>query len=603
MTTPSVVGRTFPYQDSSLSIEQRAEDLLSRLSLEDKAGLMFHTMTSYGDISQPEPAFGLPSLTEMVAGARMNHFNVIGSPAGAREMAAWHNRAQELAAGVGWGIPLTISTDPRHGFTDNPGAAMLAGPFSQWPETLGLAAIGDADLVRRFADIARREYIAVGIRVALHPQVDLATEPRWARIGGTFGEDADLTSRMGVAYIVGFQGEHLGSESVATMVKHFPGGGPQKDGEDPHFEYGKDQVYPGDNLEYHLRPFIAAIDAGASQMMPYYGRPVGTRYPEVGFGFNKGVLTDLLRDRLGFTGIVCTDWGLLTDSDIMGQPMPARAWGVEHLSREERVVLALDAGVDQFGGEMCPEVLVSVVKAGKVSEGRLDVSVRRLLREKFTLGLFDHRQVDPDRAASVVGNAEFRQAALAAQQAAVTILTNTAAPSSHDEPAGDDAGVGRLPLRQGVKVYCEGIGADAVERYARVVPTPDEADVAIVRIKAPYESRPGTFESFFHAGSLEFPAEQLDHLRALCEAVPTIVDVYLDRPAILGPIPEIAAAVTATFGTSDAALADVLFGAAHPHGHLPFDLPRSMAAVRASREDVPFDTLDPVFHFGHGLTY
>ena len=179
--------------------------------------------------------------------------------------------------------------------------------------------------MRRYADIARQEYLAAGIRVALHPQIDLATEPRWARIGMTFGEDADLTSTLVTAYIRGFQGERLGSSSVATMTKHFPGGGPQKDGEDPHFAYGREQVYPGGRIDYHLQPFRAAIAAGTSQMMPYYGMPVGTDWEEVGFAFNHDVITDLLRGELGFDGIVCTDWGLVADSVILGQPMPARA--------------------------------------------------------------------------------------------------------------------------------------------------------------------------------------------------------------------------------------------------------------------------------------
>ena len=148
--------------------------------------------------------------------------------------------------------------------------------FSQWPEPIGLAATGDAALVQQFGDIARQEYLAVGIRVALHPMADLATEPRWARINGTFGEDAELASRMVSAYIRGFQGEKLGPHSVACMTKHFPGGGPQKDGEDPHFSYGKDQVYPGNNFDYHLIPFEAAFQAGTAQIMPYYGMPVGT---------------------------------------------------------------------------------------------------------------------------------------------------------------------------------------------------------------------------------------------------------------------------------------------------------------------------------------
>jgi beta-glucosidase len=591
VTTSDATSSQFPYQDPSLPVEQRVEDLLSRLSVEDKAGLMFHTMTGYGDITQAEPMFGLPSLRSMVTGRRMNHFNVVGSPGSAREMAAWHNTAQDLAADTGWGVPLTISSDPRHGFTDNPGAAMLAGTFSQWPETLGLAAIGDADLVQAFGDIARQEYIAVGIRVALHPQIDLATEPRWSRISGTFGEDADLTGRLGAAYIRGFQGVRLGADSVATMTKHFPGGGPQKDGEDPHFAYGKDQVYPGDNFDYHLRPFLPAIEAGTSQMMPYYGRPLGTEYEEVGFGFNSGVLTGLLREKLGFTGIICTDWGLLTDATILGQDMPARAWGLEHLTREERVVRAIDAGVDQFGGELCTEVLLTVIQDGRVSEARLDESVRRLLREKFVLGLFDDRHVDVERAGVVVGSADFQAAGLDAQRAAVTLLANAA------------DGAARLPLRHGIRVYCEGIDPAAVEPYATPVAEPADAEVAIVRVKAPFEPRGEGFEAFFHAGSLEFPAEQLDHLRELCATVPTVIDVYLDRPAVLAPLVEFAGALTATYGSSDAALAAVLFGASEPRGKLPFDIPSSMAAVVASRSDVPFDTSEPTFRFGHGLSY
>ena len=214
----------------------------------------------------------------------------------------------------------------------------LAGSFSQWPEPIGLAAIGDVELVASFADIARHEYTAVGLRVALHPQVDLATEPRWARQVASFGEDADLSGRLASAYIRGFQRDELGPESVATMTKHFPGGGPQKDGEDPHFAYGREQVYPGGMFDLHLKPFEAALAAGTSQIMPYYGMPVGTQYEEVGFGFNRSVITGLLRERYGFDGIVCTDWGLITDHEIAGAPFPARAWGAEHLSLRERMI-------------------------------------------------------------------------------------------------------------------------------------------------------------------------------------------------------------------------------------------------------------------------
>lgn len=579
----------FPYQDASLDIDQRVEDLLGRMELADKAGMLFHTMAGFGDVEERNPLFPIPSVGSMIRKRRMNHFNLLGSAPDGREFASWHNALQRLAQETPLGIPITLSTDPRHSFSDNPLTSLLAGPFSQWPEPLGFAALASPELLERFADIARQEYLAVGLRVALHPQIDLATEPRWSRINGTFGEDADLTSRLVVGYIRGFQGGELGPESVATMVKHFPGGGPQLDGEDPHFHWGKEQVYPGDAREYHLRPFIAAIEAGATQMMPYYGMPVGTDWEEVGFGFNKGVLTDLLRVRLGFEGIVCTDWGLLTDADAMGTSMPARAWGVEHLTRPERMRKAIDAGVDQFGGELCTEELIGLVQRGEVAEGRLDESVRRLLREKFRLGLFENPFVDEEQAIAVVGRDDFVAAGLDAQSDSLTLLTNAD---------------GMLPLRRGITAYVEGVAPEVLDGYATVVATPEEADVAILRVKAPYNAPDrGGFSTMFHSGSLEFPAEEHARLTAISEAVPTVIDIYLDRPAVLGGLEESARAVLADYGASDKAVLRVLFGERGPQGSLPFDLPRSDAAVIASRTDVAFDTENPTFRFGHGLQY
>jgi beta-glucosidase len=579
----------FPYQDASLTTSQRVEDLLSRMELADKAGMLFHTMVTLGDPTEGNATFGMPSAASMVRKRRMNHFNMLGATPGGREFAQWHNAMQRIALESPLGIPITFSTDPRHAFSDNPLASMMAGAFSQWPETLGFAALGSPERLERFAEVARQEYLAVGLRVALHPQIDLATEPRWARINGTFGEDADLTSRLVVGYIRGFHGGgELGTESVATMVKHFPGGGPQKDGDDPHFAWGREQVYPGDQREYHLKPFIAAIEAGATQMMPYYGMPVGTDWEEVGFGFNKSVLTDLLRDRLGFEGIVCTDWGLLTDAAALGSDFPARAWGVEDLTRPERMLKALDAGVDQFGGELCTDVLLGLVDEGRVSEDRLDTSVRRLLHEKFALGLFDDPFVDEERAEAVVGRADFVAEGLEAQSDSLTLLTNV-----------DSV----LPLQRGIRIYAEGVDAAKLAEYATVVETPEEADAAILRIKAPFESNGDGFAAFFHSGSLEFPAEEHARLTAIAAAVPTVIDIYLDRPAVLGGLEDSARAILADYGASDDAVLPVLFGDRGPQGSLPFDLPRSDAAVVASRSDVAYDTENPTFRFGHGLRY
>ncbi len=571
----------FPYQDSTLGLEQRVEDLLSRMELEDKVGLMYHPIATVGGLDEVSPFSRAGTVLDII-GRRINHMNILMAPT-ARKIAEWYNAIQTEARKHPLGVPVTVSSDPRHSFNNNPATSFLAGPFSEWPETLGFGAIGSEELVQRWADIIRQEYLATGIRVALHPQIDLATEPRWARQMATFGEDAELVSRLGVAYVRGLQGDQVGPTSVSAMAKHFPGGGPQKDGEDPHFAYGREQVYPGDNLDYHLKPFKAVLAAGVAQIMPYYGMPVGTELEEVGFGFNKQVITGMLREQLGFDGIVCTDWGILS----------VTVWGVEDLSYEDRLLKSLGAGVDQFGGESSPDVLAGLVRAGKVTEDRIDSSARRLLREKFRLGLFDNPFVDADRADELVGGSIARAEGVAAQAAAHTVLKN-----AEDGPA-------RLPLSTGIKVYVENFKPDSLTGRATIVDSPADADVAILRLEAPWEQRgePGSFESYFHAGSLAFPSEEIERIRAIAATVPTVVDVYLDRPAILTELAEFIPSLLVNFGASDEAVLQVLFGEAAPKGRLPFDIPSSMEAVVANRPDVPFDTKEPVFRFGYGLTY
>ncbi|KAI5858242.1 glycoside hydrolase family 3 protein [Durotheca rogersii] len=583
------------YRDASLSIDERVEDLIKRMTLEEKAGQMFHTqllMGPNGTLDQgAEDPIRRNSTDFMIGEQFMTHFNLASSIDDARETAEFYNRVQRRALNTRLGIPVTLSSDPRHGFTENVGTGFQAARFSQWPETLGLAALRNPELVRRFARIAREEYLAVGLRVALHPQVDLATEPRWARIAGTFGEDVGLTTELLTAYIQGFQGDAIGPRSIGTVTKHFPGGGPMENGEDSHFPYGKNQTYPGDNFDHHLIPFKAAIAAGTRQIMPYYSRPIGTKYEPVGFSFNKGIVTDLLRGELGFEGIVVTDWTLITDSVLLGQPTEARAWGLETLSEVERVARVLDAGCDQFGGESRPELVAQLVREGVVSEARVDASVRRLLREKFALGLFEAPFVDPAAAARVVGNAGFARAGADAQRRAYTLLTNKG---------------GLLPLRAdpATRFYVEGVDAAALlARNLTVVAAPADADVALLRLAAPFEPRPGGFERLFHAGSLEFPAAERARQAAVYGAVPTVVDLKLDRPAAVPEVAAGAAALLASFGSGSDAFLDVVFGVAAPEGRLPYDLPRSDAAAAANLEDVPFDTPDPVFRFGHGLRY
>jgi beta-glucosidase len=587
-----------PYEDPRLDVEARVDDLLGRLSLEEKVGLMFHTVIEAGadgSVVETTGAISKSPTSVVVLEKHLTHFNVhaLDDP---RMAARWHNALQALAERAPHGIPVTVSTDPRHAFIENAGVSFAAKSFSQWPEPLGLAALRDADAVREFADIARQEYVAVGIRAALHPTLDLATEPRWARQAGTFGQDPALVTELGTAYLEGFQQKVLGPDSVACTSKHFPGGGPQQDGEDPHFPYGREQVYPGGRFADHLAPFPAAIEAGTAAVMPYYGMPVGLEVDgepieQVGFGYSAQVVTGMLRDRLGYDGVVLTDWELVNDNHVGDQVLPARAWGVEHLDPHQRMERLLAAGADQFGGEECVEVLLELIAQGRVSEARIDESARRLLAVKFRLGLFDDPYVDEGAAARTVGRDDFRAAGHEAQARSVTVLTN--------EPSA----AGRLlPLASGLRIYAENVQREVVAQHGIPVQRPEDADVALVRLSAPFEPRSDLFlESWFHAGSLDFAPGLVVRMQRIAAACPLVIDVTLDRPAVLTPLLPVAAAVVASYGTSDDALLEALTGAIAPRGRLPFDLPRSMDQVRTHREDVPgYD--DPLFPFGHGRT-
>jgi beta-glucosidase len=476
----------------------------------------------------------------------------------------------------------------------------------------------DVALVRRFRDIARQEYSAVGIQMALSPQADLSTEPRWARTTGTFGEDASLTGRMVKASGEGFQHGANGVDSagVATIVKHWVGYGAAKEGLDGHNHYGRfaDFTNGGNTLEYHVRPFVGAFQANVAGVMPTYdilegatwrGRPIEA----VGAGFNEQLLTEMLRDTYGFRGIVLTDWAITNDCNercVNGAPAGTRPtfadvgmpWGVETLPKRERFVKAVRAGVDQFGGTEDSKVLLEAVRAGELPESRIDGSVRRILEPKFALGLFENPYVDTAAAATRVGSEAFRAAGLDAQRRSLVLLEN-------------DGGL--LPLKPKssgttLRVYVVGVDTAAVRRAGFAVATePSRADVALVRLHAPYQilHPQYVFGAMQHEGSLAFTARDsaYDAFVRVSAILPTVVTVYLDRPAILTPIKGKARAILGNFGVSDEALLDVLAGRAAPQGKLPFDLPSDMASVEAQRSDVAHDLAHPLYRFGFGRSY
>ncbi|KAM0633922.1 hypothetical protein ACHAPW_002858 [Verticillium nonalfalfae] len=568
-----------PYWDSTRCIDERVDDLLSRMTLEEKAGQMFHARTSL--INDTFDA----NIKSYVADKHITHYVFSGGVNDARVVAEWQNALQQFSRDEGLGVPITLSSDPQHGWTDDTAVSNVAASFSRWTEPLGIAALRSPELALEFAKIAREEYVSVGIRQALHPTVDIITEPRWGRNAQTMGEDANLTSTLLVEYIKGFQGDKIGPHSVITTTKHFPGGGPMENGEDSHFEWGKNQNYPGNNQEYHLIPFRAAIKAGTRQMMPYYSRPIGTEWEEVAFAFNKGVITDLLKNELGFEGIVVSDWGVVT----------TRFWGVEDLTELERARKALEAGIDIFGGETKPELIVQLVNSGQIAEERIDYSVRKLMKEKFELGLFDNPFVNVDAAERVVGNEYFSRLGNETQRRAFTLLTNP------DE---------FLPLPQSAlnaSFYVEGMDPAALEaRNLKVVGTPKEADYAFLRLPSPFKPTTASgLAASINNGSIEFNVTEKARQAEIYATVPTVADIKFNRPPAVPEIAEAAAALMGNYGSSHDAFLDIVFGVDGwvPEGKLPFDMPRSMAAVEASKEDLPFDTEDPLFEFGHGLSY
>lgn len=461
------------YEDVNAPIEERVEDLITQMNVEEKAGMLFsHFLSMNKDGSLMEiPTFSDPfsflteSTSTTILKKKMTQVQNLGGDS-AKIYAQWNNNLQKLAERTRLGIPVTLISDPRHGNTSMAGASAASKWISTWPSQLGLGATRDSALVREFGDIARQEYLAVGIRLAQHPMADISTDPRWARVNGTFGEDAELSALLTKAYVLGFQGDSLGKASVACQVKHFPGGGPQENGWDAHFANGKGQVYPGDRFDYHLAPFTdGAFAANAAQVMPYYGVPKGQGVEEVGFGFNKDIIQGLLRDSLGFDGIVATDWGIISDMAVK----EASAWGVEHLSEKERLKKALDAGCDLFGGEYCTELVVELVESGEIPVSRIDVSVRRLLKDKFTLGLFDNPYVDLDKV-DIVGNPTFVEKGKEAQRKSLVLLKND----------------NFLPLSSNKKIYLVGMKDEGLsEKFPQIVDNINDADVIVQKLQTP----------------------------------------------------------------------------------------------------------------------
>lgn len=584
-------GKLDIYEDSRQPVDARVEDLLSQMTLEEKVGQMFHPPV----LIKPDARFrafldamsGGISMEEFISLKHISHFNFYGE-ASPIEIARRLNQLQRVAEESRLGVPVTFSTDPLHEVPRGGGiAAFSLDGISKWPSQLGFAATRDSDLIFKFGQIASAEYRAMGFRTGLHPMSDLATEPRWARNFGTFGSNADLSSEMTVAYVKGFQGDQIDENSVHTMVKHFPGGGPQEGGLDPHLKSGENQVYPGNNFDYHLKPFQAAIDNGMKVIMPYYGIPKGQTDEDVAMAFNKYILTDLLRDQMNFDGVVCTDWGVIE----------GRHWGVDDLSISERYEKSINAGVDQYGGENKPEYVIDLVNEGKISEERIDQSVRRILTNKFELGLFENPFVDENLVSELVNRADYIEEGLDAQRKSVVLLSNK-----------DNT----LPLPKDISIFVDGMNKDEASNFGNVVESPENADYVLLFLNTVFNgNQPSGIDRVLdNMLSTMFPNMDLNYSDEINEKIERysrvsklIIISDLNRPAILTTAYEKSFGLVGTFGVQDLVILETIFGDNNPTGKLPFEIPSSMEAVENQNPDVADDTENPLFVYGYGLSY
>ena len=598
-------GKLDTYEDWRKPIDKRVADLVSRMTLEEKAGMM--QITSLGRTDADTINF--------VGNRHIQHL-ILRDGLAPQDNATRNNKWQEFAEGTRLGIPIVFASNPRDHVTDTLVYEQTEAA-GQWPGTLGLAATNDLNLVRDFAEIARGQWVSQGIRKMYGYQVDVASEPRWNRVQTTFGEGPDLSAAITRQLVLGFQGQHLGPDSVAETIKHFPGHGPEWRGLDAHNTWGQWAAYPtaGSLFQYHLAPFQAAVDAGVSSIMSYYMNQDNSRdsfqlprawwqsdtqqFEEVAAAYNKTILTTLLRDTMGFKGYVNTDSGILS----------GEAYGVENLSLPERFAKAVKAGVSIFSDNNNPQGLLDAVQQGLLTEADLDPNVARLLTEMFELGLFEEPYTDPATAQMIANLPESIARSDEANRESIVLLRN-------------DQNV--LPVTGTKKVYVEVFaGANSATQTAKlqtlvatdpsltVVNTAAEADVALVWLRPSVYQRPEHDYNDIALSTLT--GVDVDKVQSIEATKPTVLVINLTNPWVINSVEPNAAAVVATFDVKADALLDVVRGRFNPSGKLPLTIPANQTAVDNNAPDVPgyaeaFDYAyrnhaNDQYVFGFGLGY
>ncbi|USD66373.1 glycoside hydrolase family 3 N-terminal domain-containing protein [Vibrio sp. SCSIO 43136] len=711
------------YEDWRNSVSKRIDDLVSQMTLEEKVGMMLiDTLNALGEGSVSDFHAGYvqdqkmnrfifrnPVLTQdevdaMSPEERNPTQNPTGfgssAPISPKEAAIYMNTMQEMAEKTRLGIPVLFKSNARNHNDPNakPGINVSAGAFSEWPKEAGLAATQDMDLIAEFSGVMQAEWNAIGLRGMYGYMADLATEPRWYRVHETFTENSELASNIITTLVENLQGKEVNDKSIVLTMKHFPGGGPQFLGLDPHYIAGQHQTYPGGETTFnkHLAPFEAAVNAGVASLMPYYGvvggsdwtardgdsennTPLGVgtdkttsaevqleevlnqnngvldtkrvafnKYNNdtdagdpvgnVGIAFSKGILQDLLRDQLGFQGVINSDTGIIGESnqglDIDSKNMQNnRAWGLQDKTKQQQLITAIDAGTDVLSGFHENAEIRSLVENGLVEESRIDESVKRLLKVQFELGLFEDPYVDEDKANAIVGSADKQEKAKLAQRKAVVLLKN-------ETPASASAPV--LPLAtttngSSTKLFTLGVDVSAAEQAGFSVTKGDNtdgakvadassSDYALIRVRVTNKNTGWLVfggSSFDEVSALDFTtmaqsntweiSPSLDDIKAVMSEVGaenTVLSVYFRQPFVMDDASGLkdSGAILATFGSKDEALMDVITGKFNPSGKLPFALAKTAQQIidqDSDAEGYPDANGNDasLYPFGYGLSY
>lgn len=662
-------GKLDVYEDWREDAETRAADLVSQMTVDDKIGMMFNNSRGMGINSSVKDKTGLLDETEKINDTSifgttstlgtidtieklgLRHFILRQNPE-PEDMADWINQMNYVAEGTSLGIPVLVTSNSRNENGDMTfGMNDASGVFSTWPGTMGLAAAakgdiaagGDASLISRFAEIARSEWDASGLKKGYMYMVDTMTDPRWQRTYGTFGEDPEFIADAAERLVVGFQGSSEGvqTDGIALTIKHFPGGGARENGFDPHYKQGQWNVYQTeDSLQrYHLPGFKAAVDNNVSSIMPYYAKPAPEKsepqydnngnelnMQQVGFAFNKEFIQGLLRDQMGHDGYVNSDSGIIGNMD----------WGVEELDVPEKCGYAVNAGTDIIGdtndvwsmkeayersenGSKSDYYDTHEIAYGftreevTVSNEDLDRANERLLKEMFELGLFENPYRDPDNAKEVVDNPENWDEAYEAHQKSVVLLKNKdqVLPLTEDKLEGKTVYVEYFSQKEN-PAQTEALRKNLAEKYGiQVTEDYNQADYAILFVNPKsgnyFSATAGYLELDICDGKIVHDVDELGRPAASTHAETTlqnagkikeiadavhnnggkvISNVNFTLAWMLGNVEPYADALLAGFDTYADATMDVIVGDYNPTGKMPITLPKNDEVIAVNADGV-----------------